>query len=134
FRYNDQTVVQPRVQSRVKLAERTSLLAAGGLYTRPPDNMDENLDRGLHAERAWQTSMGVEQKLAKGVSLTATAYYIDRSDQILAAGARDQGSTDGSGTYRNEGIGRSYGAEALLQARGDRFFGGASYTYGRSAP
>jgi len=133
FRYNDTTVAQPRVQSRVKLSEVTSLLAAGGLYTRPPDNQDENLDPKLKPERAWQTSMGVEQKLAKGVSLTATGYAIDRSDMIVAAAARDQGmSTDGTGTYVNEGVGRSYGAEALLQARGERFFGWASYTYGRS--
>lgn len=133
FRYNDQTVAQPRVQSRVKLSEQTSLLAAGGLYTRPADNMDENLDPKLRAERAWQTSAGVEEKLAKGVSLTATAYYVDRSDMIVAAAARDAGmSTDGSGTYVNEGVGRSYGGEVLLQARGDRFFGWAAYTYGRS--
>jgi outer membrane receptor protein involved in Fe transport len=133
FRHNDATVVQPRVQARAKLSSKTSLLAAGGLYTRPPDNMDENLDPGLAPERAWQTSLGVEEKLAKGVSLTATAYYIDRSDMIVAAAARGQGmATDGSGTYVNEGIGRSYGAELLLQARTDRFFGWAAYTFGRS--
>ncbi len=133
FRYNDATVVQPRVQSRVKLSNRTSVLAAGGLYTRPPDNMDENLDRTLKPERAWQTSVGVEEKLAKGVSLTATAYAIERSDMIVPAAARGQGaSTDGSGTYVNDGVGRSYGAELLLQARGSRFFGWAAYTYGRS--
>jgi hypothetical protein len=133
FRYNDETVVQPRVQARVKLSRSTSVLAAGGLYTRPPDNMDENLDRALDPERAWQASVGVEEKLARGVSLSATAYYIDRSDMIVAAAERDRGmSTDGSGTYVNAGVGRSYGAELLLQARGDRFFGWAAYTYGRS--
>jgi outer membrane receptor protein involved in Fe transport len=133
FRYNDETVVQPRVQSRVKLSRSTSLLAAGGLYTRPPDHMDENLDPALDPERAWQTSVGIEQQLTRGVALTATAYHIDRSDMIAPAAARRPGmSTDGTGTYVNSGAGRSHGAELLLQARGARYFGWAAYTYGRS--
>lgn len=133
FRRNDVVVVQPRVQSRIKLDKTASLLAAGGLYTRPPDNADENLQTSLAPERAWQTSVGLENKLMKGVTLTTTLYYNDRSDLITAAGARaDAMETDGSSTYTNDGAGRSYGAELLLQARTDNFFGWAAYTYARS--
>lgn len=133
FRRNDVVVVQPRVQSRIKLDKTASLLAAGGLYTRPPDNADENLQTSLAPERAWQTSVGLENKVMKGVTLTTTLYYNDRSDLITAAGARaDAMETDGSSTYTNDGAGRSYGAELLLQARTDNFFGWAAYTYARS--
>ena len=41
-------------------------------------------------------------------------------------------STDGSETYDNEGVGRSYGAEFLLKAQASNFFGWISYTYSRS--
>ncbi len=133
FRRNDVTVVQPRVQSRLKVSSSTAVLAAGGLYTRPPDNQDENLQTSLKPERAWQTSMGVEEKIAKGLTMTATAYYIDRSDMIVANSGRSDGmSADGTSTYSNEGVGRSYGAELLLQARGEKFFGWAAYTFAHS--
>jgi hypothetical protein len=133
FRHNDATVVQPRIQTRLTLDDGVALLAAGGLYTRPPDNQDENLDQALKPERAWQSSLGLEQRVAPGVTLTATGYYVDRSDMIVAAAERTTGMTsDGTGNYVNEGVGTSYGAELLLQARGDRFFGWAAYTYARS--
>ena len=133
FRRNNVVVVQPRLQSRIKLDKTASILAAGGLYTRPPDNNDENLQTSLAPERAWQTSVGLENKLAKGITMTTTIYYNDRSDLITAAGERaDAMATDGSSTYTNDGVGRSYGAELLLQARTDNFFGWAAYTYARS--
>ena len=133
FRDNDIVVAQPRVQSRFKLDKTTSLLAAGGLYTRPPDDNDENLQRSLQPERSWQSSVGLENKLVKGITLTSTIYYNHRTDLITAAGERSQAmNTDGSNTYTNDGSGRSYGAELLLQARTDKFFGWAAYTYARS--
>jgi outer membrane receptor protein involved in Fe transport len=116
----------------VKLASDLSVLAAGGLYTRPPDNQDENLQTSLEPERAWQASAGLEHKVAKGLTLTTTAYYVDRSKLIVAGSRSASMSSDGTTTYTNEGVGRSYGAELLLQARGERFFGWAAYTYARS--
>ena len=77
--------------------------------------------------------MGLEQKIAKGITLTATAYNNYRSDLLVAAAARNQTmNTDGTGTYVNAGTGHSYGTELLLQARGEKFFGWAAYTYARS--
>jgi outer membrane receptor protein involved in Fe transport len=133
FRYNRATVVEPRVQTRTTLSKETAVLAASGLYTRPPDNMDENLDPKLEPERSWQSSVGIEQKVGKGLTFTGTVYYNDRSDMLVPAMARsDGGSTDGTGAYENAGTGTSYGAELLLQARTDRFFGWAAYTFSRS--
>ena len=133
YRFNDATVVEPRVQTRTRLDDQTALLAAAGLYTRPPENADENLQKSLAPERAWQTSVGVENKIARGLTFTTTAYYTDRSDLVVSRTDRGTAmATDGSDTYENAGVGRSYGAEMLLQARGERFFGWAAYTFARS--
>ena len=133
FRHNHATVVQPRTQLRVKLSDDTALLGSYGLYTRPPDSQDENLQADLMPERAWQSSAGVENKLMDGLTLQSTVYYLDRSDLISQKDSRmTTTAMDGSDTYENTGIGRSYGAELLLQARFERFFGWASYTYSRS--
>jgi len=133
FRRNHVVVAEPRAQQRIALADSTALLGAFGLYTRPPDNQDENLQADLKPERAWQSSLGVEQKLGRGVTLQTTAYYNDQSDLIVAreqrAGAM---ASDGSDTYENTGIGKEYGVEMLLKIQSERFFGWASYTFSRS--
>jgi hypothetical protein len=133
FRYNDVVVAQPRVQSRLKLTDTTSFLTAGGLYTRPADNQDEALQASLKPERAWQSSMGFEEKIAPGINLTTTLYYNYRTDMIVAASERTTGGTmDGNDTYVNKGKGQSFGAEVLLQARTKKFFGWVSYSLARS--
>ena len=133
FRRNNVVAVQPRIQSRFKIDSSASVLAAGGLYTRPPDNQDENLQTNLKPERSWQTSLGLENKIVPGLTLTTTIYYNDRSDLITAAAQRTDGmDSSGTSTYTNAGTGRSYGAEFLLQARTPKFFGWAAYTYARS--
>ena len=133
FRYNNVVVAQPRVQTRTRLSETTSFLAAGGLYTRPPDSNDEGLQASLKPERSWQTSMGFEEKIVPGITLTTTLYYNWRRDMITQAQERTTGGTmDGSTTYTNDGIGRSLGAEVLLQARTKKFFGWIAYTLARS--
>jgi outer membrane receptor protein involved in Fe transport len=133
FRHNDAVEVQPRVQERLAVSDQDTLLGSFGLYTRPPDNQDENLQASLKPERSWQTSAGVEHKIVPGLTLQSTAYYIAQSDLIVEqAGRAGATSADGNNTYDNAGIGRAYGAELMLQARFDRFFGWVSYTYARS--
>jgi outer membrane receptor protein involved in Fe transport len=131
FTRNNVTVVEPRIQNRITVSPTTAVLAAAGLYTRPPQNQDENLQTDLKPERSWQTSLGMEEKLAPGVTVTATTYYNKLSDMVVPAMARD--STDAAmDYYNNDGIGKSYGVELLAKARSDRFFGWAAYTYSRS--
>jgi outer membrane receptor protein involved in Fe transport len=134
FTHDHATVVEPRAQTRIALSPQTALLGGFGLYTRPADNQDEILQTNLEPERAWQSSLGVESKLAPGVTLSATGYYTDRRDLIVQAASRDAAtmSSDGTNSYTNGGIGRSYGAELLLKANLGRFFGWAAYTLGRS--
>ncbi|HEU5058868.1 MAG TPA: TonB-dependent receptor [Kofleriaceae bacterium] len=135
FGRNDALVVQPRGQVRTQVAPATALLGSVGLYTRPPDSNDENIQTtDIEPERAIQYSLGLEQKLGRGLELTTTGFYMDRSKLIVfAQGDRtDQMENDGSGTYSNEGEGRTYGAEALLRLRSDAFFGWIAYTLSRS--
>ena len=135
FGRNDALVVQPRGQVRTQVAPATALLGAVGLYTRPPDSNDETIQTtDIDPERSIQYSLGVEQKLGRGLELTTTGFYMDRSDLIVfAQGNRTtQMDDDGSGTYSNEGEGRTYGAEALLRLRTDDFFGWIAYTLSRS--
>ncbi len=135
FGRNDALVVQPRGQVRTQVAPTTALLGAVGLYTRPPDSNDETIQTtDIEPERSIQYSLGVEQKLGRGLELTTTGFYMDRSDLIVfAQGNRTtQMDDDGAGTYSNEGEGRTYGAEALLRLRTDDFFGWIAYTLSRS--
>ena len=133
FHRNHVVVAQPRVNARVQLAPSVALLAATGLYTRPPTDQDENLQTDLEPERAWQSSLGAETKVGDGVSLATTAYYIDRSDMVVQRTDRTGAmSSDGSDTYDNAGVGRSYGAEFLLKAHFADFFGWVAYTYASS--
>jgi outer membrane receptor protein involved in Fe transport len=127
---NHAVAVQPRLQQRIKLGD-TTLLGAAGLYTRLPDYQDENLYTDLRPERVWQTSLGVETRLAQGVTLQTTAYYNAMSDLIVQRAA-DAMSRGGPSSYENAGVGRAYGAELLLQARFERLFGWASYTLAHS--
>jgi len=135
FGHNDYLVAQPRGQLRTQVTEKTALLGAVGLYTRPPDNNDENIQStDIEPERALQYSLGVEQKFGHGLELTTTGFYMDRSNLIVyAQGDRTtQMDDDGSGTFDNEGEGRTYGAETLLRLRTDDFFGWIAYTLSRS--
>jgi hypothetical protein len=126
FARNRAVVPEPRAQARLTVAEGTAVLAAGGLYSRAPENQDEALQASLAPERAWQGSLGLERTVAPGVTLQATGYYAAKSDLIVPA------LDPSHGYYDNSGAGRSYGGELLVRARTRRFFGWAAYTLGHS--
>lgn len=135
FGRNDALVVQPRLQVRGQVAPRTALLGAVGLYSRPPDANDENLQStDLGPERATQYSLGLEQKLGGGLELNAAGFYSDRRDLIVFAQGDRTSQMEGAegGAYRNLGVGSTIGAEAMLRLRTDRFFGWLAYTLSRS--
>src|SRR5262245_5758794 len=105
FSRNNVTVVEPRIHNRFTISPTTAILAAAGLYTRPPQNQDENLQTDLEPEKSWQSSIGWEEKLAPGVTVTTTAYYNKRSDLIVTAAARDTADT-AMAYYQNNGAGK----------------------------
>ena len=124
-------VVQPRGNARLKLGERTSLRASGGLYTRPPDFNEEAAQRELDPERAWQAALGAEREFLPGLTAQLTGFYIWRSDLLVwDTGRLDPASQDRA--YVNRGTGRTFGSELFVQARSPRSFGWLSYTLSRS--
>jgi outer membrane receptor protein involved in Fe transport len=126
----DEYVVQPRISTHFQILEGTKLIASFGRYARPPV-LDENLQTNLDAERALQTTLGIEQKIWDGIELQLTGFYTDRSRTIVYKEGRG-GTGDLDDAYVNEGDGRTYGGEALLRARIGPFFGWIAYTLARA--
>jgi hypothetical protein len=126
FVRNEDVVVQPRAQLAWHVAEGATLRAAAGRYSRPPEDLDENLQDELGAERATHVTAAAEKRLAPGLTLTATAFYNQLDDLVvLDASRRDMASLGG---YKNLGEGQAYGVELMLRLRRDDVFGWISYT------
>ncbi|OJH34652.1 TonB family protein [Cystobacter ferrugineus] len=129
----------PRLWVRFQPTEKTALKGSVGLYSQAPEAF--NLDPAplgnpnlLH-ERAFQTSLGVEQQLTDIISVDVTGYFNRRYDLVVSPGNTVQ-NEDGSLTrypYSNQGLGRAYGMEVLLRHAVTRdFFGWLAYTLNRS--
>jgi outer membrane receptor protein involved in Fe transport len=131
FLRNDREVVQPRGHAIWRIADGSAVRAAAGLYTRPPEYLDEGLQDDLAPERAWQTSAGAEQRLAPGLTIKATAFYNRLSDLLVPSAARRDPSSASAG-YANTGAGTSYGAELMLELRRADVFGWIAYTASRA--
>ncbi|MCE9577353.1 MAG: TonB-dependent receptor [Deltaproteobacteria bacterium] len=130
FARNEVVVAQPRGQAVWHVADGSTLRAAAGVYTRPPENLDENLQDDLDPERAIQTAFGGERQLAPGLTASGTIFYNRLSDLlVLPADRRDPMSLGG---YVNQGTGESYGIELLLKVRSERAFGWLAYTGARA--
>jgi outer membrane receptor protein involved in Fe transport len=130
FLYNHAHVFQPRSEAKVTLGKNI-VRATAGLYTRPPQYNDENIQAELKPERAWQFTLGAERELRQGLTGQATAFYTDRSDLIVYATNRaDTSNTEHP--YVNRGTGKTYGAELLVTWRGPDHFAWLAYTLSRS--
>ena len=126
YLYNEETVVQPRGQVVWRVVDGSTLRAAGGLYTRPPEHLDQGLQPDLDPERVIQTSLGAEQRLSPALTAQATVFYNRMRDLIvLPADRRDVAALGG---YENIGSGDSRGIELLLKLRTDDVFGWIAYT------
>lgn len=135
----NRNTVEPRLFARYAPTDRFALKGSVGLYTQPPESA--NLEKPplgspfLQHERAFQTSLGFEQRFTDAISLDLTGYYNRRYDLIVSPGPIDV-LPDGSVEryqYANEGLGRAYGLELMLKHDVTRdFFGWVSYTLNRS--
>jgi hypothetical protein len=131
FLRTGRTLVQPRGQATWSFTTRTRLRAAAGLYSRPGEDQDENLETDIDPERALHTSLGLEHSPVEGFTVQTTGFYNALDDQlVLSAGRRDDGSQ--SGGYRNTGSGTVVGAEFLLTLRRERASAWLAYTLSRS--
>ncbi len=124
-------VAEPRGEAKFKLNQSTSLRASGGLYTRPPDYNDEQIQRELDPEKSWQATVGVEHQPWRWLTVQTTGFYTWRSDLIVWDTNRNDPSMT-ERAYVNAGTGRTYGGELFVQGRGARAFGWVAYTLSRS--
>jgi TonB family protein len=117
--------LDPRVVMRqdVTTSPRTTLKAAAGLFSQPPQPQETNPVfgmAGLSSNRALQYDVGVEREVTRNVDATLDGFY-KQLDHLVVQG------------LGNTGTGVIYGAEGLLRYRADeRFFGWISYTLSRS--
>lgn len=135
----DHWTAQPRARGKLRIDDATTVQAATGLYTRPSRLLDENLQPELLPERAINSSLGLERRLAQGLTLQTTGFYNRLSRLTVLVGDRREAMSEAG--YRNLGAGTGYGLEALVTYKSDRAFAWLAYTYahatrvdGASAP
>lgn len=129
--------VEPRTNVRWTLdpdAPRPTVLkAALGVYAQPPQfyELDPVFGTpGLRFNQAVHVSAGVEQTLARGVTLSVEPFAKRLFDLVSR---RADGTQTGGYRGGNEGTGLVYGVEALLKMRPtERFMGWIAYTISRS--
>jgi TonB family protein len=129
--------IDPRFVMRSIVHEgphRTTLKGGVGMYQQPPlpqESVAPFGTEGVRSNRSVHVSLGVEQQLVEGLSLSLEGFYKHYSRLIIAV-PDEQGSPIGA-RFENIGSGRAYGAEALLKYQGNqRFTGWLAYTLSRS--
>lgn len=132
-RGDNKNAVDPRLTIRQELSlfpERPTVLKGSiGLYHQQPtlSYLDkETGNQQLPLESAFQTSLGVEQKVTDVINFDLTGFYTRRYD----LGERVSDVVDGTPIhYDGSMVGRSYGVEVFLRHEISRnFFGWLSYT------
>ena len=132
----DRGAADPRLWLRYPLSPRTVVKGSLGLYTQPPAALDMlPVPYGYPAlihEKAFQSSLGVEQKISDVVHFDVTGFFNRRYDNIISPGLYPGGGAPRN-LYANIGLGRSYGVEVLLKHEvTKRFFCWLAYTLSRS--
>jgi len=116
----------------------TWLKGSIGLYTQPPGAFDMAEpplgNPNLRHEKAFQTSLGIKQKITDNINIDVTGYFNRRYENV-GPGERIV-NDDGSVTQLRSGNtawGRSYGMEILLRHEVTKnFFGWLAYTWSRT--
>jgi TonB family protein len=122
--------LDPRVGLRWVLGEDTTLKAGTGLYSQFPGFRELNAaadgNPDLGAERAWQSSLGLERQLGDQLRAGVTAFYnrldrlvVGREDRFYFFTGPPIRRDFDTGPYANEGAGMTCGAELLLRYTDD---------------
>jgi hypothetical protein len=159
-----QTTLSPRVTASWVGGHGTTVTAATGLYTQSPgyeklSNSDYMLDLThpeagrLSSERAWLTSVAVEQRLPRGFTVKAEGYLRRLDDLIIGRLEPEAERLARVSQYdfpadllphipsassitvvpANSSAGRAHGFDVMLsRTAGARVSGWASYTWGRA--
>jgi len=129
FAFIGGTTVSPRLQVSQEVAEDWTVKLAIGAYSRGLEGA-ESADPDLEPERAFQYVLGGRYQIADGIVAEASGFYSDKRklvtvDPFLA-------KIDPLDAYVNRSFGRSFGAEGLVRAKLQDFFGWVAYTVQRS--
>jgi hypothetical protein len=125
----NEATLSPRVQLTQEIGEQWTARATMGLYSRGLEQA-ESVPSNLDPEIATQYVVGGEYRPRDGISAQLSAFYTDRRRLVTRDPMLTQ--TDPLEAYVNRGRGRSFGSEALIRAKFDRFFGWLAYTLSRS--
>ncbi len=129
----------PRLYARFEPWEGTAIKGSIGLYTQPPDaqNMEPPPfgSPGLTHERAFQSSLGIAQRITDNINIDVTGYYNRRFENVSSPGPtvlNENGSVT-TERFANMGLGRAYGLEVMLRHEVTKnFFGWIAYTFNRA--
>jgi hypothetical protein len=124
-----QTRVVPRLQLTQEAGKDVTLRLALGRYNRGFEQA-ESVPTTIAPEVADQGVFGAEVRMSDAITATGSLFYTARRELLVTDPLLAQ--TMPGNSFVNRGTGRSYGAEYLVKARTDRFFGWLSYTYSRS--
>ncbi len=123
------TTFAPRLQLTQEVGRDLTLRAAVGRYSRGFEQA-ESVPTNIDPELATQYVAGAEVRLSDVLTASGSGFYTRRSELLVQDPLLAE--TSPIDQYVNRGVGRSYGAEYLVKARADRFFGWISYTFSRS--
>ncbi len=129
FGYLGTAILQPRLQSSLRLGSRWTVRGAAGEYSRDL-RRDDSLADYLSPERARQFVLGGDYELSDTFTVSGSGYYTALRD--LAVQDPDLAVQDPEGSWDSRGRGRTYGFETLVSAQTADFYGWLSYTYARS--
>ena len=117
----------------------TTVKASTGLYSQWPTPRQAVEVPALEAAQAWQSAIGIEQRLGTDVSVEVNGYTNQLSGLVSGredafrffSGPPPVGPLD-TDPYANDGTGSILGVEALLKAQTERTLAWVSGTVGRS--
>ena len=135
----DRAAVDPRLRGVWKLADKTSLKGAVGLYSQgiqQPVQFDPIFGNPrLGLQRSVHTSLGVAQELPWDSFIEVTGFYKELWKLVSPSTELTRKTTGdvGSESFANTGTGRIYGMELLLRKNlSQNVYGWVSYTLSRS--
>jgi TonB family protein len=136
---HDLFAAEPRFWARWQPWKGFALKGSAGLYSQPPESTDMDAEPfgtpTLHHEWAFQTSVGVEQKITDVINVDLTGFFNRRYERVVAPGltTEDENGLSQTARFGNLGLGRAYGLELLLKHElTKQFFGWLAYTFSRT--
>ena len=135
--------LDPRIRTRWMPTTKTAVKAGAGRHSQAPTErqlLPSSLGNpDLGAEAAYQFSAGIEQQLTTGLRIDVTGFY-HRLDDLVSgrenqfafySGPPPAGPYD-TDPYANDGVGRTYGVETLINMDFENTSGFVSTTWSHS--